>query len=84
MIIDLILDRQHDDAMGRKNAYSPAQFYRDCMEYSAVFDGIGDGITRAMDFGTEDDVRKALCEYITLNGYDVRLYDYIKSRKWIS
>ena len=84
MIIDLILDRQHDDLTGRSRNYSPAQFYRDCMEYSAIFDGIGDGITRAMDFGTEDDVRDAICEYITLNGYDVRLYDYIRSRRWLS
>ena len=84
MIIDLILDRRNDDAMGIHDAYSPAEFYRECMEYSAVFDGIGDGITRAMDYGTEDDVRNAICEYITLNGYDVRLYSYVRSRKWIS
>lgn len=83
MIIDLILDRKDDEADGIFS-YNPHQFYRECMEYSAIFDGIGDGITRAMDFGTEDDVRAALCEYITLNGYNPRLYDYIKSRKWIS
>ena len=47
MIIDLILDRQ------RGEKYRPDRFYRDCMEYSAIFDGIGDDITRAMDFGTE-------------------------------
>ena len=84
MVIDLILDRQHDDAMGHPDAYDAGDFYRECMEYSAIFDGVADDITRAMDSGTEDDVRRALCDYITLNGYNPRLYDYINSRKWIS
>ena len=84
MVIDLILDRQYDDLRGMRNAYNPAQFYRDCMEYSAIFDGVADNITRAMDFGTEDDVRAALCEYIYLNGYDPRICEYVRSRRWIS
>ena len=88
MIIDLILDRRDDEMRGIEmcgiNPYDPAEFYRECMQYSAVFDGIGDEITRAMDFGTEDDVRDAICNYIVLNGYNVRLFSYVRSRNWIS
>ena len=51
MIIDRILDRKDGEQ------YSPKQFYFYCMGY---MDGIGDDITRAMDYGTETDVKKSI------------------------
>lgn len=77
MIIDLILDRKDG------HSYQPDQFYRDCMEYSSIFDGIGADICEAMDYGTEDDVRKALCAYITCNDYNPAICDYINSVSWL-
>lgn len=77
MIIDLILDRKDG------SSYQPDRFYRDCMEYSSIFDGIGADICEAMDYGTEDDVRKALCAYITCNDYNPAICDYINSVSWL-
>ena len=77
MIIDIILDRQCGCV------YKPDRFYRDCMEYSTIFDGIGDNITRAMDFGTENDVRDALCKYVVSNGYNPAICSYIWSVTWL-
>jgi len=78
MIIDLILDRKDG------SHYSPDRFYRDCLEYSAIFGGIGDDITRAMDFGTENDVRRAICRYVTDNGYNPAICKYVRSVNWIT
>ena len=55
----------------------------ECMSYSTIFDGIGDNITRAMDFGTEEDVKKALCDYVISNGYNIALCDYINNVNWL-
>ena len=77
MIIDLILDRKAGDN------YQPDHFYRECMEYSSIFDGIGADICEAMDYGTEDDVRKALCAYVTSNDYNPAICDYINSVSWL-
>ena len=77
MIIDLILDRKDGDP------YNPKAFYNEVMEYSTIFDGIGDNITRAMDSGTDEDVRNALCEYITKNKYNQEICDYINTVRWI-
>lgn len=97
MIIDLILDRKENDsliAQGYTHAqlftgelkplsYDPAKFYRDCMEYSTIFSGIGDDITAAMDGGEESDVVSALCAYIMQNKYNPGICDYIRSVKWL-
>lgn len=81
MIIDLILDRKDGDP------YDPKSFYNECVEYSAIFRcngvGIADDITSAMDFGTEKDVRKALCDYIIKNEYNPEITKYINSKKWL-
>lgn len=77
MIIDLILDRKDGDA------YEPQTFYNECMEYSEIFDGIADGITRAMDYGTENDVQMELCKYIDNNGYNPEIKEYINSQRWL-
>ena len=45
--------------------------------------GAFDYITLAMDYGTEADVRKALCRYIDDNDYNEKIKDYINSRDWL-
>lgn len=93
MIIDRILDRRDDehdieigytharypDGSTRELRYSPERFYHDVLEYGAI----GHDITRAMDMGTETDVRKALCAYIDEQGYNPAIKDYINSRQWL-
>jgi len=77
MIIDLLLDRKDGEA------YEPKRFYNECMEYSSIFKGIGDGITRAMDGGTEADVKRELCAYVVNNEYNESICDYINSVNWL-
>jgi hypothetical protein len=73
MIIDLILDRKDGDE------YKAKSFYNDVVEYGSV----GYGISRAMDGGTEKDVKKALCRYIIDNEYNVDICNYIMSVDWL-
>ena len=82
MIIDLILDRKYNLQEGVKS-YNAHDFYMDCMDYNDIFDGIADGITRAMDGGTETDVKRELCKYILKNGYNTEICDFIKSVEWL-
>lgn len=79
MIIDLILDRKgwEDDGY---IVYNPHDFYMDVMRYGEI----GDAITRAMDFGTESDVRKALCDYVVRNEYNPAICKYINKRNWLT
>lgn len=74
MIIDKILDRKDGEL------YKARDFYFNVLQYGST----GDEITRAMDGGTEDDVKKALCDYITGNEYNPQICDYIKSVEWLS
>ena len=80
MIIDMILDRKgFEEEDGIMDYYNPREFYHDMMEYG----GSGLDIARAMDYGTEDDVRKELCKYIDNNNYNPQIKDYINSVEWI-
>ena len=83
MIIDLILDRKDNEKWAQQNAYNAKYFYNECMQYSAVFNGAFDYITLAMDYGEEEDVKKALCRYIDDNDYNEKIKDYINSRDWL-
>ena len=83
MIVDLILDRKDYEEWAQQDAYNAKDLYNECMQYSAVFDGAFDYITRALDYGTEEDVRKALCRYIDENEYNEKIKDYIDSRDWL-
>lgn len=83
MIIDLILDRKDNLQEGIKS-YNAHDFYMDCMDYNDIFDGVADGITRAMDGGTETDVKGELCKYILKNGYNTEICDFIKSVSWLN
>ena len=76
MIIDLILNRR-DDEQENCFDYTPEQFYRECMEYG------NDKITRAMDMGTENDVKHALCDYIDNGEYNQDIKQYINSVAWL-
>lgn len=77
MIIDLIIDRKCGEP------YSPERFYREVMEYGEFVPEYADPITRAMDEGTESDVKQALCKYITNADYNPIICKYINSVNWL-
>ena len=82
-IIDVILDRQDDDTVWTEDGpvpYSPEAFYRAIADYGEV----GWGITRAMDNGTEEDVKAALKQYLADNGYASEIGEYIDSVNWLN
>lgn len=82
MIIDLILDRKdHEEATGN-DAYNPYAFYREVMSYESIFEMDRD-ISSALDYGTEDDVRKALCKYIDDQQYNPEIKNYVNSKTWL-
>ena len=83
MIVDLILDRKDNAEFDGIDTYNAHDFYMECMEYNGIFEGIADGITKAMDYGTEAEVKRELCKYIICNGYNKTICDYINSVKWI-
>ena len=83
MIVDLILDRKDNTEFDGIDSYNAHDFYMECMEYNGIFEGIADGITKAMDYGTEAEVKRELCKYIICNGYNKTICDYINSVKWI-
>ncbi len=59
--------------------YSARAFYHRVMAYGDV----GEEITRALDGGTEADVKRALCEYIDRNEYTPEIKDYINAVEWL-
>lgn len=73
MIIDIILDRKDG------YDYSPNQFYRNVLDYGRA----GFAIGRAMDYGEEQDVKNALCDYVIHNQYNEDICKYIKSVDWL-
>lgn len=75
MIIDEILDRK-DGA-----SYNPQDFYDYVSQQLDVLNS--KDIARALDSGTEEDVKKALCEYIKLGEYNPAICDYINSVNWL-
>ena len=72
MIIDKILDRYDGDA------YNPKEFYLDMLAYG----GYGIDISAAMDYGTEEDVKNVLCEYID-GEYNPLIKDFINKANWL-
>ena len=73
MVIDLILDRRDGET------YDTRDFYFRALQYSPV----SDAITSAMDYGTEKDVKRELCQYIIDNEYNPAICDYVNSVEWI-
>jgi hypothetical protein len=75
MIIDLILDRKD----GKE--YNPKEFYNNVSKYA---DDLKDyNIPEMMDHGTEEQVKKSLCDYIIAYNYNNKIIDYINSVNWI-
>lgn len=83
MIIDSILDRKDNAEYKGIDKYNAKQFYSECMHYNTIFEGVADNITKAMDYGTEEDVKKALCDYVIGNGYNIAICDFINSVNWL-
>lgn len=83
MIIDMILDRKGFEEDGYTDYYRPKHFYDMMMAYGSD-GGSGFAIARAMDSGTEDDVRRELCGYIDRNNYNPEIKEYINSVNWIN
>lgn len=83
MIVDLILDRKDDiELYGYDYNYNAHDFYYDVLGYEAEFD-FDPYISMAMDYGTEKDVKAALCKYIDMNDYNPDIKDFINSVDWI-
>ena len=76
MIIDLILDRKDG------HEYNARDFYCDVMEYESTCIS-NRAISRAMDYGTENDVKKALCDYVINQRYNTEICTYINSVNWL-
>ena len=74
MIIDKILDRYDGDA------YDPEDFYRVMMSYE---EGTDFPISRALDSGEEEDIKRELCAYIDDGNYNPKIKDFINSVKWL-
>lgn len=72
MIIDLILDRQD----GRP--YNPQTFYN--MSWLHIW---GQKICDALDSWDDNDIKKALKDYITEYEYPEIINEYIDSQNWI-
>ena len=78
MIIDKILDRKDG------TPYNAREFYNAMMEYEGFFKFDPPfAISRAMDSGTEADVKAALCHYIISQEYNPEICDYINSVIWV-
>lgn len=82
MIIDLILDRKDNEEAFGEDLYSSLDFYYEIRDYEEIF-GLNGDISKAMDYGTENDVKKALCDYIDKNDYNPEIKNYINSKLWI-
>ena len=82
MIIDLILDRKYNEEIPGYDSYDPYEFYREVMSYVSIFELPRD-ISSALDYGTEDDVRNALCKYIDDQQYNPNIKDYVNSKTWL-
>lgn len=76
MIADLILDRRMGVPYDAKKFYDYVRSEEDMFEFDPA-------ISRAMDGGSEEDVKKALCRYIVDQGYNDRVCDYINSVDWL-
>lgn len=78
MIIDLILDRKDYIEIDKVDTYDPRTFYHDVMQYGEA----GFGITRAMDTGTELEVKRSLYQYLVEQDYNLDIKKFIDSVEW--
>ena len=78
MLIDVILDRSDSPC-----EYDPHAFYVEAMEYQAFFPDVMEPISRAMDSGTETDVKLALVRYVIEGYYNPDIAAFICSVDWL-
>lgn len=76
MIIDFILDRMDGCS------YDSKEFYDYVTEESSVFDFCSN-IARALDSGTEQDIKEQLCNYIEQENYNPEIKNYVNSVSWL-
>ena len=87
MIIDLILDRYDDirDGWKKPTDFDTREFYYNCSDYASSFEDDNQlDICRALDMGTEKDVKEALKRYVRKNDYNPRICDFIDSVNWLN
>lgn len=70
MIVDWILDRKDGEP------YNAQEFYRYALE------GDYESIARALESNNEDEIRKALKEYLDGNMFNPQIKEYIDSVSW--
>lgn len=81
MIIDVILDRRTYECEDQDFGWYDEEQLREIYD-SAVYFHL-DYLARAIDGGTEKDVKNALCRYIDENGYRPSIKQYVCSVNWI-
>lgn len=79
MIIDRILDRKDNEELFENYNYNAQDFYFEILGYGKI----GNEITLAMDYGTNEDVQNALCNYIDENDYNPQIKNYVNAREWL-
>lgn len=68
----------------QNGVYNAHEFYYNVFAYQGGCGGYyAERITRAMDCGTDDDVKAELCRYIIENEYNPEICKFVNSRKWI-
>lgn len=77
MLIDAILDRKD----GEK--YDPEDFYRYVRDEESALGNEDWPVSRALDSGTEENVKDALCAYVKGEGYNEKICDYVRSVDWL-
>ena len=79
MLIDAILDRKYERENGIFR-YNPRELYNYINGWAG---NIYDSVVRAMDEGTEKDVKKALCNYIDTE-YPAHIKEFVNSVDWLT
>ena len=79
MIIDRILDRKDNEELFENYNYNAHDFYFEVLGYGKI----GNEITLAMDYGTNEDVQNTLCKYIDENNYNPQIKNYVNAREWL-
>lgn len=79
MLIDAILDRKYERENGIFR-YDPRELYNYINGWAG---NIYDSVAHAMDEGTEEDVKKALCDYIDTE-YPAQIKDFVNSVDWLT
>ena len=76
MIIDEILDFKYFKENNQRYEPDMKYIYDEAMFFEF------DYISKALDYGTNEDIQKALCRYIDDNNYNPAVKDFINSINW--